>query len=40
MRKKMCKIKRVGALRGRLEKKCKIKRVGASRGRLGKKVQN
>ena len=34
--KKKCKIKRVGALRGRLEgglqKKCKIKRVGALRG--------
>ena len=34
---KKCKIKRVGALRGRwigLQKKCKIKRVGALRGRL------
>ena len=30
--KEKCKIKRVGALRGRLQKKCKIKRVGALRG--------
>ena len=29
---KKCKIKRVGALRGRLRKKCKIERVGALRG--------
>ena len=41
---KKCKIKRVGALRGRwrvdCKKKCKIKRVGALRGGLRKKVQN
>ena len=41
---KKCKIKRVGALRGRLRKKCKIERVGALRGGWWvdskKKVQN
>ena len=29
---KKCKIKRVGALRGRSRKKCKMKRVGVLRG--------
>ena len=33
MRKK-CKIKRVGALKGRLQKKWNIARVGSLRGRL------
>ena len=40
--KKKCKIKRVGALKGRwrvdCKKKCKIKRVGALRCRLQKKM--
>ena len=44
MQKLKCKIKRVGASKGRwrvdCKKKCKIKRVGALRCRLQKKVEN